>query len=144
MNKFTFKKLQKLLELDLDKKYASYILEIIKNSDCLFNPGIIMPKEHIASLYRLRFEIAKERSSLGQEYLKDYERTVTNLSTSLSENLCLTGLYTSTNSFLIFFEPVNRKILGILKSTSNDQTVAMVSNLNEAADFEKYSKGQLV
>ncbi len=144
MEKLSFEGLQKFFELNLDKKHVSDAIKIIDSSDCLFFPGIITPQKHMASLYSLRLEIAKERSTLGLEYLSDYEKTVANLSTSSSESLGLAGVYSNSNSFLIFFEPETRKILGVLKSTSNEHTIAMMNSPDEGEGFEKYSKGQLV
>ena len=144
MRGISFIELQELCELNLDKQHVSCAFGTINNSDCLFFSGIIMPQKHIASLYKLRFENAKERSLLDQEYLSDYEKTVANLNTSRSENLGLAGVYSIKNDFLIFFEPDTKKILGILKSKPNDHTLEMVANPNKVSSFGKYSKGILV
>jgi hypothetical protein len=149
IKELSFEELQTLFELNLDKKHVSDAIQIIKTSDCHFYPGIIMPQEHIASLYSLRYEIKKEGASLGQsslgaEYLSDYEQTVANLTASSSESLGLAGLYCYANSFLIFFEPDTKKILGILKSRSNEHTKEMIEKPFAPEGFEKYSKGILV
>lgn len=119
MNKISFKAFTELCRINLDRKYVPEIYEIITNSDCYFHSGIVMPQDHIASLYKLRLEIAKDRGKFDDDYINDYEKTVSNLQHSLSKELAITWLDTDNNgSYLIFYEPDHLKILGVLKAKS--------------------------
>ena len=153
MDKLQFKVFNELCQLNLDKKYVQELIEIITNSDCYFHSGIVMPQDHIASLYKLRFEIAKETGKKDEDYLNDFEKTVSNLQDSKSKELGITSLDTDHNgSYLIFYEPDHLNILGVLKrttkSTSNEQSTEE-DNSNVIIKWhspgrQKYSKGKLV
>lgn len=153
MDKLQFKVFNELCQLNLDKKYVQELIEIITNSDCYFHSGIVMPQDHIASLYKLRFEIAKETGKKDEDYLNDFEKTVSNLQDSKSKELGITSLDTDHNgSYLIFYEPDHLNILGVLKrttkSTSNEQSTEE-DNSNAIIKWhspgrQKYSKGKLV
>jgi hypothetical protein len=153
MDKLSFKAFNELCQLNLDKKYVQELIEIITNSDCYFHSGIVMSQDHIASLYKLRFEIARETGKNDADYLKDFESTVSNLQDSKSKELGITWLDTSHNgSYLIFYEPDHLNVLGVLKfkakSTSNEQSTEE-DNSNEinkghSSGCQKYSKGVLV
>ena len=76
-----------------------------------------MSQDHIASLYKLRLEIAKDHGKFDDGYINDYEITVSNLQDSKSKELGITWLDTDNNgSYLIFYEPDHLNILGILKA----------------------------
>jgi hypothetical protein len=144
MDKLSFKAFNELCQLNLDKKYVRELIEIVTHSDCYFHSGIVMPQDHIASLYKLRFEIAKETGKKDEDYLNDFERTVSNLQDSKSKESGITWLDTGTNgSYLIFYEPDHLNILGVLKvtakSTSRQQSTEMG---NTDTDMKKYSSGR--
>ena len=118
MDKLTFETFTELCRLNLDKKFVQEIYELIAKSGCYFQSGIIMPKDHIASLYKLRLEIAKDRGKFDVDYINDYEITVSNLQQSNSNELGITWLNTDHDgSYLIFYEPDKLNILGILKAS---------------------------
>jgi hypothetical protein len=149
MDKPTFIKLNELVESNLEKKHVQEIFEIIKNADCLFFPGIIMPQDHIASLYKLRLKIAKESNKLQNDYIDDFERTVSNLQDSKSKDSGITWLIAENSGYLIFYEPVEKNILGVLK-IGRPSTLQSIENTNQmvnqeySSGFLKYSKGELV
>lgn len=152
MDKLSFKAFNKLCEGNLDKKYVQEIFEIITKSDCYFHSGIVMPQDHIASLYNLRLQIAKDHGKFDEEYINDYEITVANLQDSKSTELGITWLGTDDNgSYLIFYDPDHLEILGILKAKniSSEQTNESGSttdaiNTAHSAGRQKYSKGELI
>jgi hypothetical protein len=147
MKKLAFKTFNKLCQLNLDKKYVQEIFEIITNADCYFQSGIIMPQDHIASLYKLRLNIAKDHGKFDEVYINDYEITVANLQDSKSNELGITWLKTDDNgSFLIFYEPDHLKILGVLKvkSSSSEQSTEKDISIQHSPGLQKYSKGELV
>ncbi|MCS3798000.1 hypothetical protein [Niastella sp. OAS944] len=117
MSKLTFDTFTDLCRLNLDKKYIREIYEIIAKSDRYFHPGIVMPQDHIASLYKLRLQIAKDHGKFDIDYINDYKITVSNLQQSNSKELGITWLNTDHDgSYLIFYEPDKLNILGILKA----------------------------
>jgi hypothetical protein len=150
MKELSFKLLQQLCESNVDKRHVRECLEAIKNSEGLFFPGIVMPNDHIASLYELRLGIAKERSSFGKDYIRDFEYTVANLQASSSEQLALAGLYARESNFLIFYEPDTKTILGVLKTTNirdlntKEQSTEEIINKYASPGLQKYCKGELV
>ena len=122
MDKLSFKAFNELCRHNLDKKYVQELFEIITNSECYFHSGIVMPQDHIASLYKLRFEIAKETGKKDDDYLNDFERAVSNLQDSKSKELGITWLDTDNNgSYLIFYEPDHLNILGVLKTKAQKE-----------------------
>jgi len=151
MDKLSFKAFNELCRYNLDKKYVQELFEIITNSDCYFHSGIVMPQDHIASLYKLRLEIAKDHGKFDDDYIKDYEITVSNLQNSKSKELGITWLDTDDNgNYLIFYEPDHLNILGVLnlKSAPDQQSTEIDTsdNLNKghSSGCQKYSKGKLV
>ena len=150
MDKLSFKPFNELCQLNLDKKYVQEIFEIITNSDCYFQSGIVMAQDHIASLYKLRLQIAKDRGKFDGDYINDYEITVSNLQDSQSKELGITWLDTDDNgSYLIFYEPEQLKILGVLKAkkSSGEKTAEATDsdliNKGHSLGRQKYSKGEL-
>ena len=116
MNKLTLETLIEICQLNKDKKHVQELCEITKVSECYFEPGIVMPQDHIASLYKLRLDIAKEHRKFDNDYLDDFERTVLNLQNSKSKDLGIAWVNTENDgSYLIFYEPEFFNILGILK-----------------------------
>lgn len=119
MGKLTFEIFNELCRLNSDKKYVQEIYEIMAKSDFYFHSGIVMPQDHIASLYKLRLQIAKDRGKFDDAYIKDYEKTVSNLQESNSNELGITWLNTDHDgSYMIFYDPDKLNILGILKGKS--------------------------
>jgi hypothetical protein len=150
MSKISFTGFLKLCELNSGEKYVEEILYTIRNSECLFHPGVIMPNDHIASLYKFRLENAKESNRLSKDALNDYENTVSALLTTQSKDLALATLYNDEYGYIVFYEPVTKKILGVLKS-KNPSTLQDMEEHNTAtidqglsSGFQKYSKGELV
>jgi hypothetical protein len=119
MGKLTFEIFNELCRLNSDKKYVQEIYEIMAKSGFYFHSGIVMPQDHIASLYKLRLQIAKDRGKFDDAYSKDYEKTVSNLQESNSNELGITWLNTDHDgSYMIFYDPDKLNILGILKGKS--------------------------
>lgn len=148
MDKLSFETFKELCQLNLDKKYCHEIFEIITNSDCYFQPGIVMPQDHIASLYKLRLEIAKDHGKFDDNYINDYEITVSNLQDSKSKELGITWLDTDDKgSYLVFYEPDHLNILGVLK-LKGSSTLQSLENNNGSkkvvSGYQKFSKGELV
>jgi len=150
MDKLTFIGLSELLESNMDKKHVQEVFEMIKKTDCFFHPGIIMPHDHIASLYKLRFKIAQESGKAPDDYISDFEKTVSNLEDSKSKESGITGLSTEQNSYLIFYEPEEKKILGVLKAGRSSTLQSLEDNADQtinqgySSSLQKYSKGALV
>ncbi|MFC0776370.1 hypothetical protein [Terrimonas alba] len=150
MSKISFSSFLKLCELNSGEKYVEEVLYTIRNSECLFHPGIIMPNEHIASLYKFRLENAKESNRLSKDALNDYENTVSALLSTKSTDLALATLYSDEYGFVVFYEPLSKKILGVLKSKNNSTLHAMeehnTDTINQglSSGFQKYSKGEFV
>src|SRR4051794_17638818 len=102
MDKLSFKEFQELCEGNMDKRHIDECVDILKNKECFFFSGIVMPNRQIASLYTLRLEIAKENNKLGDEALQDYEDAVANLNKSDSKDLALASLFSERDSYMIF------------------------------------------
>lgn len=78
-----------------------------------------MPQNQIASLYKLRLEIAKDHGKFDDACIKYNEIIVSNLQQSNLNELGITWLNTDHDgSYLIFYEPDTLNILGILKAKS--------------------------
>lgn len=117
MDKLTLDTFIELCQLNKDKKHVQELCEITRNSECYFEPGIVMPQDHIASLYKLRLGIAKEHRKFNDDYIDDFERSVLNMQKSTSKNLGITWVNTENDgSYLIFYEPDRLNIMGVLKS----------------------------
>ena len=150
MEKLTFNELKSLCVINVDKKYVDECLQVLKNEDCIFESGIIMPRDSISNLYTLRFDIAKQSGKLSNDYLKDIESCVDQLSKSKSDLVGLTFVHNDSNSFLIFYEPDTETIIGILKSQSSLDIQSLEENATETVDrgfssnAEKYSKGTFI
>lgn len=151
MEELSFKAFNELCQLNLKKKYVQELFEIITYSDCYFQSGIVMPQDHIASLYKFRYEIAKESGKKDNDYLNDFEKTVSNLQDSKSKELGITWLDTDNDgSYLIFYEPEHLNILGVLKAKSimnqqsNEKDNSAAVNNRYSTGYQKYSKGKLV
>lgn len=150
MRVISFEDLIDLCELNLGEKYVKDLVITMRSNDCLFHPGATMPNAHVASLYKLRLENAKENNMLGQELLEDYESIVSALLNIKSTDLALTILYSEEHLFTVFYEPVSKKILGVLKTKNNlslkimeeQQTYTVDKGLSSG--FQKYSKGQFI
>lgn len=150
MYNFSFRTLENLCIKNIGSNYVHECLDIQKNSDCIFHSGIIGTKDHIATLYNLRFEIAKELNSFTDNYLRDFENCVFNLKNSTSKDLGITILYSEYNCFIIFYEPYTETILGVLKGDNPEglkkieiNNLATISK-GYSSGIQKYSKGQLV
>ncbi|MBL7757770.1 MAG: hypothetical protein JNL59_10255 [Chitinophagaceae bacterium] len=131
-------------------KYVSQILDIIYNGDCIFHPGIIMPRTQMSSLYRLRLEIQKDHESAGNEFLNDYENTVVSMETSQSKEIGICSLITDQESYLVFSEPEEGKIAGIIKTQYSGSIANCETDIDKSirrgytSDTEKYTSGILV
>lgn len=147
MEKLTFQQLNDICHANADKKYVADCLQIVKHQSCIFETGIIMPHQYIASLYSLRFENAKKSGKLSRDYLMDYEICVDQLNKSNSEFLGITSVYSDNFSFLIFYEPYNKIILGVLRSNNTSGLKGVEENATEtvnrgfSSNAEKYIKG---
>ena len=146
----SFKDFQTLCELNLQKRYMAECLDIVINSDCLFHPGNIMPRERISDLYQTRLKIAQSQKELTRDYLQDFEQVVLNLTNSSSKDLALSSLYSDQNDYIVFYEPEKKFVLGVLKfnrGNSLQATEEYATSIVEkglSAGFKKYSKGVYV
>jgi hypothetical protein len=150
MDNLTFQEFNILCNLNIHKKHVIDCLQILNNEDCIFHSGIIMSKDHISSLYSLRFGIAQQSGKLSDEYLNDFKYCVANLDSSKSELLGLTFFFSDKGSYLVFYEPDTKVILGILKSESSRNIKSIEENTADAiskghsSSAEKYSKGRII
>jgi len=150
MEKLTFQQLNDICNLNTDKKYVADCLQILKHQDCIFETGIIMPHDQIASLYSLRFDNAKEAGKLSNDYLMDYKICVDQLDKSKSDFLGITSIYSDNFSFLVFYEPGSKMILGVLKSKNTfgiksvEENATDTINKGFSSSAEKYSKGTFI
>jgi hypothetical protein len=122
MEKLTLNELCDLCKLNLDKRHVQDVLETITTEEFRFQPGIVLPQEHIASLYKLRFKIAKETATFDVDYLADYENLVSNLQNSISPTLGITDILIKGGGYLIFYEPNSKIILGVLNGSELMET----------------------
>jgi hypothetical protein len=139
MDKLSFKDFEELCEANMDKRHIDECVDVIKNNECLFFPGIVMPNSHIASLYALRLEIAKENNKLGDEYIDDFEDVVANLKKSTSKDLAITSVFGERHGYMIFYEPVTKRILGAIKSKVDNGLIKQ-----DNSSFKRYFKGVLM
>ena len=150
MGKLSFQKLIELCEFNIEKKYVADCMDILKNHNCIFEPGIIEEHSHLSSLYKLRLKIAKKEWQPGSNFIEDFERCISSLQISESTDIGITSLYGDYLSFLIFYEPITNIILGILKT----EALETISNIEQnkidiklkgySSTAEKYSKGKFV
>jgi hypothetical protein len=105
MTKLTLEVLQEMCKLNLDKRHVRDVLETITSSEFQFRPGIVQPQSRMASLYKLRLDIVKEKGVSDFDFLDDYEQAVSNLQKSHSESIALTSLFAQVGGFIIFYEP---------------------------------------
>lgn len=150
MDKLTFQHLNSICELNIEKKHVSKCLQLLQHEDCIFDSGIIMPQDHIASLYEFRFNNAKESGRLESEFLLDYKNCVDQLNLSTSDFLGITSVYGENIVFMIFYEPHNKMILGVLMSKTSESIESIEEHASEivgkglSSGNEKYSKGIFV
>jgi hypothetical protein len=150
MDKLSFQELNSICDLNIDKKYVIDCQQILKNEECIFESGIIKSREHVAELYSFRYNNANEGGKLSKTNLNDFKNCVTNLNNSKAEFLGVTSIYGANNSFLIFYEPDRKIILGILKSNNlfdlnkleENQTATVQKGYSSSA--EKYAKGKFI
>jgi hypothetical protein len=146
----TFKQLNYICDANVDVKYVKDCVQLLKYEDCIFHSGVIMERDRIASLYGLRFTIAEESKTLSEIYLTDFGNCVRNLNESKSDVVGITWINGDNKSFFIFYEPITKVILGILKSEyppgikATEDYATGVVNSGYAAGSEKYSKGKFV
>ncbi len=149
-NKIKFTELWDLCIANSSSKYASQMLDIIYNGDCIFYPDIIMSRTQISSLYRLRLEIQKDHESAGNEFLNDYENAVVAMENSQSKEIGICSLITDQESYLVFSEPKEGKIAGIIKTQYSGSIANCETEIDESirrgytSDAEKYTSGILV
>ena len=150
MKKLSFQDFKELCKLNMNKRHIVECMDTIKNADCLFHSGIVMPKDQISSLYNLRLQIAKEKNSLSEDYIRDFEDCVSQLKLSTSKELAITTLYGESEAFIIFYEPETKIILGVLKPINSMGLKKMEENNTEtitkgySSSFEKYSRGVFI
>jgi len=148
--KIQFTDFRNLCIANSSSKYVSQILDIIYNGDCIFYPGIIMPRTQMSSLYRLRLEIQKDNESAENEFLNDYENTVVAMENSESEEIGICSLITDQESYLVFSEPEEGKIAGIIRTQYSGSIANCETDIDESirrgytSDAEKYTSGILV
>ncbi|MFT3678030.1 MAG: hypothetical protein QM781_19215 [Chitinophagaceae bacterium] len=151
MNKrIGFSQFRNLCISNSSRKYVLQLLDIISDQDCIFNPGIIAPREQTASLYRLRLNVQKDHGYTGKEYLGDYEDTVTAIENSSSAETGICWLSADQAGYVVFFEPEENKILGILNYQKSENLDLSGTNIDDSilqghsSAAEKYSKGMRV
>ncbi|HYO20788.1 MAG TPA: hypothetical protein VER36_00190 [Flavisolibacter sp.] len=146
----TFHKLVRLCQLNNEKKYVTKCLSLLENEVCIFNSGVVLPQEKVASLYDFRLQNKKRDEKFDNRLLNDYENTVACLKNSKSLNLGITMIFGEAYSFIIFYEPDAENILGILKSKTSSSLKSIEENATETVNnglscgSEKYNKGILI
>jgi hypothetical protein len=150
MNKPTFEEFIEICKLNANEKYISELLKIVKELDCIYTSGIIMPYNHILDIYTLRLKIAEENKHLSENEILDFKYCVNNISKSNSENIGILNLRTEHNFFMIFYEPNPKIIFGIIKFTETE-TLKNIEDYNDeimqkgySSSAQKYSKGKLI
>ncbi len=74
-----------------------------------------MPYDRMFSLYSLRLEIAKDNIR-DTDYIRDFEYTIENMKKIKSNDIGLVSLHADVYSYIVFYEPDNEIIIGILRS----------------------------
>src|SRR5882762_2101630 len=115
MNNLSFLKFNQLCKLNAEKKYVRECIDCIENEDCLYHCGTVMPAGHVLSTYSLRLEIAKGRDVADQDYINDFVQIVESIKNVKAENIGIADLYRSNFFYLVFYEPDDLVIIGILK-----------------------------
>jgi hypothetical protein len=147
-DKLSFKQLNQLCNQNLEAKYVNECIDIIRDTECLFHPGISSTYDRALSLYELRLKIAKDGNRQDISYLADFEVLVENIRNKKSDYIGITSIYGNGFSYLIFYEPNSQLILGILRAVSsmtdaeNLATEHVASGLTSG--MEKYSKGLFI
>ncbi|KAA2240320.1 hypothetical protein F0L74_29610 [Chitinophaga agrisoli] len=147
--RLSFPLFNRLCERNTGNKYVSECIHCIRSEDCLYFPGLIMPYDHIFSLYSTRLKIAKDKVT-DADFISDFERTVDSMKEIKSNDLGLVSLHTESYTYVVFYEPDNEIILGILRSKNNEglrdletlQTEQIAQGLTSS--MLKYSKGVFV
>ncbi len=129
MSKLTFENFLTICEQNLCKKYVPELLNLMKLSECIFSSGIVMPYEHILDIYSIRLEIAEEQKKLSENEILDFKNCVESLSEINSEKIGILNIHTENNSYMVFYEPKERIIIGIIK----------FEKTNSLKDSEKYN-----
>jgi hypothetical protein len=144
-DKLSFKQLNQLCDQNLEAKYATECIDIIKNKECLFHPGISLPYDNALSLYELRLRIAKDGNRQDVNYLADFEALIENIRNKKSDYIGITSIYGNDFLYAIFYEPNSQLILGILRGVSSMTDAENLTTEHVASGStsgkEKYSKG---
>lgn len=72
MNKISFQEFKDMCILNVRKKYAKNILNLMNEKVYTFHSGIIGEQKYLSALYETRLKIAKESSKLNELEIKDY------------------------------------------------------------------------
>ena len=118
-DKLSFKQFNQLCDQNSEAKYVNECIDIIKNKECLFHPGISSPYDRALSLYELRLSIAKDGNRHDVNYLADFEALVENIRNKKSDYIGITSISGNDFSYLVFYEPNSQLILGILRGVSS-------------------------
>ncbi|PXY41388.1 hypothetical protein DMB65_08280 [Flavobacterium cheongpyeongense] len=150
MSKPTFEDFIELCKLNTENAYVPELLNITKDSDCIYSSGIIMPYEHVLDIYTIRLEIAEENKKLSENEILDSKSCVNNISKVKSENIGILNLATENNFYMLFYEPKENRIIGIIKFLKTE-SLNDVENYNDetiqkgfSSKAQKYSKGKLI
>jgi hypothetical protein len=150
MRKPTFEDFIELCKLNTENIYVTELLDITKDSDCIYSSGIIMPYEHILDVYTTRLEIAEENKELSENEILDFRSCVNNISKFKSENIGILNLATENNFYMLFYEPKENRIIGIIKFLKTE-SLKDIENRNDetiqkgfSSNGQKYSKGELI
>lgn len=121
MKGIPFQEFKNMCILNIRKKYAKNILNILKEEVHTFHSGIIGEKEYLSALYATRLKLAKKSSRLSELEIKDYQNCVTQMKKATSEKIGICSLDTQNYSFLVFYVSPNLELLRILKFESLDK-----------------------
>src|ERR1043165_843048 len=101
-----------MCEANKDKAYVQDLIDVLNSADSTYNKGFIASQEHLASLYRFRFGLAKKYGSRAN--LQNYEDVVVSLEQTSSTEIGAIIVGGNSKLYLLFYEPQTQIILGIL------------------------------
>lgn len=107
--------------LNVRKKYAKNILNLMNEKVYTFHSGIIGEQKYLSALYETRLKIAKESSKLNELEIKDYQNCVSQMKKATSDKIGMCSFYTPNYFFLIFYVSPNPELLRILRFENSDK-----------------------
>ncbi|PPZ90661.1 hypothetical protein C3729_12120 [Cloacibacterium normanense] len=109
--------LENLLKLNLEFDSVENILKLISKAQNLELHSIVLEKKYCEEIYALRYEISEELGNQPPYFMKAFHKLVENLKHSNTANIGITSFNLEDDNdrfYIIFFEKIENKILGIL------------------------------